>query len=90
MSDFHRQAVSFISQALALYIVLGISMALRNALRGNPKALLISAVAFVVVSIFVALTMAELVGHSFYDSLITYFIVVPVVIFWCDKKNFSK
>ena len=79
------------SQAISLWIVLQTYESLRRALRGNPKALFISAGAFGVVSIVVALTMAELdIGHSFFDSLITFFVVGSVFIFLREKKNFSQ
>jgi hypothetical protein len=82
---------NFFAWTLALWIVLQTYESLRYALRGNPKALFVSAGASVVVSVVVALTMAELhLGSSFYDSLITLFTVGSVSIYWREKKTFSK
>jgi hypothetical protein len=82
---------AFFAWVLAIWIVLQTYASLRYALRGNPKALLISAGAFVVVSLVVALLIAKLdIGHSFYDSLFTLAVVGSVFIFLREKKNFSK
>jgi hypothetical protein len=81
----------FFARVLALWIVLQTYTSLRYALRGNPKALLISAGAFVVVSLVAALAIAKLdLGRSFDDSLIAFAVVGSVFIFLHEKKTFSK
>ena len=79
------------SQALPLFIVLWTYESLRQALRGNPKALFISARVFFVVSIVVALTMAILdIGRSFEDSMVTFLIVGVCCYFLARKEDFFK